>query len=368
MFVALKESYRSVRAAIGRQRVSVTRLSGNEVASATPLSVAFAGNPTERAYFAEILFAGKVANENIARIWRRQTPALMARQCASDDCFIQQLDRSPATLRPRSFYIPAWIGSECVVGEALIRAEKSTNVKSDVMRIRKNRLGYAIHHDLAALQRFYDQMYVPHITRVYGDAAFVTAFSELAEQLVKGALLLIKNAEGIEIAGGLLVMETPQRARGVAIGVRDGNREYIKQGAMAAIYYYDLVYLHSLGVERLHYGSARPFLQDGAFAYKRKWGIQLTGGSPQGFLLSVRTPSTAMEQWFCNNPFVHMVDNQLVAAIFASDALRLSKEEQDLLMARYDMPGLHNVTLYDATTMQLIAARSVVVTPQFCET
>lgn len=359
MFVDLKAFYRSIRAAIGRRRVSVTRLRGNEIVSATPLSVAFAGNPAERAYFAEILFAGNVEQEHVARIWRRKTPALMARRCASDNCFIQQLDRSPATLLPRSFYIPAWIGSECIVGEALIRAEKSTNVKSDLVRIRKNRLGYEIHHDLAALQRFYDQMYVPHITGVYGDSAFVTAFGELAQQLSKGALLLIKNAEGIEIAGGLLVMETSQRARGVAIGVRDGNREYIKQGAMAAIYYFDLVYLHALGVERLHYGSARPFLQDGAFAYKRKWGIELTGGSPHGFLLSVRTPSTAMEQWLCNNPFIHLVNNKLVAAVFASDALRLSTAEQQVLLARFIMPGLHAVTLYDAATMQVVAAQPV---------
>jgi hypothetical protein len=60
-----------------------------------------------------------------------------------------------------------------------------------------------------------------------------------------GELILVKK-DGEYITGELLVFED-NTVHAKAIGVKDGNIDYLKSGAVAALYYHEILYLKENG-------------------------------------------------------------------------------------------------------------------------
>lgn len=183
-------------------------------------------------------------------------------------------------------------------------------MKSDLRRIRKNQLECEVTNAPALFDEFYRTMYVPHISKTFGAAAALTNPEKFRKQAERDSDLLFVTYDGERIAGNAIVYEK-DRARGWAIGVKDGDERYKKLGALAALYYFEICHLEKKGYQRVHYGGSRPFLRDGAIQYKKKWGMHFTGRVREGFLLKILRDSPGSRAFLRNNPFVHAAGPEL---------------------------------------------------------
>ena len=156
--------------------------------------------------------------------------------------------------------------------------------------------------------------------------------------------LLIKK-EKVYIAGILLVIRK-NSARLWSLGIKDGSIDYIKDGAMGALFYFAVRYLQERGYERMNFGSSRAFLKDGVLKYKKKWNQKIIGTSRTGFLMKPISKTAGLEGFLLNNPFVFADKNGLSGAIFVETDEPLSEKESRKIYKDYHLAGISNLFIY----------------------
>jgi len=133
-------------------------------------------------------------------------------------------------------------------------------------------LSYRISNDLADFDRFYHQMYEPHIRRRYGTLAEVDGYDDMKATFSEGLLVLVLS-EGKAVAGALSSMEG-KVLMFRRTGVLDGDESHVKGGAQTALYYFQLRHAVEAGLTALDTLKSAPFLNDGVFKHKADWGAR----------------------------------------------------------------------------------------------
>ena len=172
--------------------------------------------------------------------------------------------------------------------------------------------------------------------------------------LKKGELLLVKR--GNEYVSGMLIYKAHSIPIVSYAGVKDGNRDLVKQGAISALYYYTIVWAKEKGYTKLDFGHCRPILNDGVFLYKKKFGmrIQRSPRSHRTLYLSINRFNSSLEQFFANNPLVHEDQGELKGLLFVQRDDQSTRQAVEVLKRKYSIPGLEDFTvvLPDGTTTQ----------------
>lgn len=342
----------SIRQWIRNHRFSVCLLKGKERNSHCALTLVVVGTSIDIEYLVSLAFDGACERTDLPRVWSWGVCRLVTRMRKSADLFFMvNVDTKRAegllACNESFFFLPRFVSGEVDFSTAH-RLMLKKNVKSDLNRIRKNRLECEVTKDPALFDEFYRTMYVPHITKTFGAAAALTNAGKFREYSERDCELLFVTQDGERIAGNAIVYEKG-RARGWAIGVKNGDDRYKKQGALAALYYFEICHLEKRGYSRVHYGGSRPFLRDGAIQYKKKWGMRFTGRIREGFLLKLLRDSPGARAFLRHNPFVHAIgaDLHYQAAIFAdandTDASAFIKAIHKTCY----FPGMEGMVVYD---------------------
>jgi hypothetical protein len=310
------------------------------------LTVFFAGQLESKNYIAHQVF-GDTWNETPPRRVRRRSLLRRAQSSRGEHALAIFETDDPARVlarQPSALLVPCWIGGMQDLRVVHWLAEYSRDVETDLKRIRRNRLDYRVTTDPAEFDRFYRTMYIPYITRTFGDHAFLMQYEELQAALLNCELLLITQ-DGQDIAGSIIIYEHG-RPRAWSIGVKDGDSRWVKAGGLSAIQYLRARYLRSRGFVQLHQGASRPFLNDGALRFKRKLGMALVDRAPNWFAFLVRRDSVGAREFFCHNPVVYERNGKLNGALFRDSSSLPTEAEVKGLFREYYMLGLAELTLF----------------------
>lgn len=334
----LRASVRASRELLHRYRVPAWRLSGAARASEKGLSLVFAGQRESKNYFAHLAFDGGYTEQFLGpmwiwNVWRRGI------RLGSDLVVAQEwIAERGRRARGRGFCIPCWIGTETDVEQATRLCRTSENIKSDARRLKRHALTYTIVKDPAAIAEFYSSMYVPYVERTYGDRAMLTPWKEFAPDLERSELMLLwKNGEAI--AGNLFVDAGDQRVLTRALGVKNGDPEYVKMGAAAALYYFEVAYLRQKGYRKIHYGASRPFLKDGVLSFKKKYGANVVDRDQRIFRVRVARYSESTRAFLRSNPFLSERAGCFYANFFVDRPADAESPKLRADVARYALTG-----------------------------
>jgi hypothetical protein len=342
----LRNFVRRLKTLEGQYRCDVWVLSGQERSSKGPIAVFFAGQLESKNYIAHKVF-GDTWNETRPRRVLRRSLLRRADSKRGDHqlAIFETGDPAPVLAQlPSVLLVPCWIGGTQDLRLVDRLAEYSQDVDTDLRRIRRNRLDYRVTTDPGEFDRFYRTMYLPYITRIYGDHAFLMQYEELQAALPNCELLLITQ-DGQDIAGSIIIYEHG-RPRGWSVGVKDGDSRWVKAGGLSAIQFLRARYLRSRGFTQLHQGASRPFLNDGALRYKRKLGMALVDRTPNWFAFVVRRDSIAVRAFFCNNPVVYERNGEFSGALFRDSSSLPAEAEVSGLFREYYIRGLAALTLF----------------------
>lgn len=217
-------------------------------------------------------------------------------------------------------------------------------VKSDLRRIRKAGLDYEVTRDPARMAAFYETMYVPYAGRSHGETAVVLPLERMQRKFDRCELLLVRK-EGRAIAGTLIIRDE-EGPRLWSLGVLDGNLEFLDYGVVGATNFFSFQHLAAQGHRRVALGFSRPFLRDGALQYKRKWGPSLTQPTPEGFSLQVHEWTPAVRSFLRNNPFVHVREESMEAAVFVEGEMPPLPADLETLKHGHLLPGLTRMAVF----------------------
>ncbi|MFN2433324.1 MAG: GNAT family N-acetyltransferase [Gemmatimonadota bacterium] len=149
--------------------------------------------------------------------------------------------------------------------------QKSHSLRED---LRASRLaGYSLEEGSSDgdWREFFEGMVLPHARRRFERRAWL-ASPRLRRDLAARARLLFVRHEGRRVAGECVVARGPVLWSPL-LGIRDGDPELLRRGAVAALYGLVFVWARENGFRTVDQGRTSPFLRDGLVRYKRKWGL-----------------------------------------------------------------------------------------------
>jgi hypothetical protein len=324
---------------------------GEEVSSKQTLAILFTGNELNKNYLAELAFGSSHVDKHLGSRWLWQVSLKVKNGNFDCSLVITELPEAFRMLfrKKNCFYVPCWISGEIdIPADILSIIKKEDTLQSYLRRIRKHGLQFDITNDMSQFHKFYYDMYLPYANARFGNSAFLAEYDYLKKHFQRCDLLLVKK-DGEYIAGDL-VLNDKESAKLMINGVKDGNLEHLKHGAIAATYHFMIEYLRGRGYKKVNLGGTRAFLKDGVLHYKRKWGLRINGTMMgKGFLISPKLQTAGLQGFLINNPFVFIDKEGFKGAIFIGADQSLVAERLEKAYRDYYLEGLIKLSIYRFT-------------------
>lgn len=329
-------------------------------ADGAKIMVLCAAQERDRRYLLRRFLGDTYRERCIGRRWLWEIPRVTLQE-GRGCCLVavKTLGRFRRLLRPGQWlYVPGWVAGdvELPLDPGVLRME---TVRSDLRRISRNALRFRVTHDLEHLRDFYDHMYAPYIAQAHGGSAVIMPYESMKAAFPHCELLLVMQAD--EPIAGLLISYSGTTPRLWSLGVRDANRDFVRDGAIGALYHFSLQHLCEKGYVRANLGLSRSFLHDGVLQYKKKLGMRLSPAGREWFAVRTLDDSRAARTLLRETPLIVERDGLLCGLICVdASADQLSEEDWERLDRQFFMPGLSRllvVPLGGSCDMQKIPAR-----------
>ncbi len=347
----LSVGLRKVRRSISRQFVKVSIIDGRERHTQQPISVLFSGSKLNKSYFEKLIFGESCTESKYIKVWKNKSMQYISDANRHHDLAIIMSDEIPGIKFHETdiFMLPNWVGGEWnLLNQAKTRRHRE-KLNDDKRRVRKQNYKYRVTRKPEEFERFYNTMHKPYIKRVFNDHAFLMTSEEMNETLAKCELFYVtKNDQ--DIAGGILVYDENKRVRGWSLGVKDGETQWVKDGAIVALLHLQKKYLLEKGYSNFHLGAVRPFLKDGALTFKKNRGLSIVDHTANGFLLIPLRDCVGVRGFLQNNPFIYLEKSSLKGAVFISEDNKITTKELEQIYHNLYLPGLECLDLYKLAT------------------
>ena len=309
------------------------------------LTVVFIGHEACDPYIIHLLYAEYLNAERIGTVpvWSLNRVIRRWEKTADLIIFRHKKFLPGGALARRMLVMPYYVAQtvELPPADADLRAVfRNSTTDGDLNRIRIAGFQYEVTQDAAQLEFFYDQMYRPFILARHREAASISPWPAFRRDYEKMELLLIRKA-ALPIAG-TLNLQTGDCYTTHVNGVLNADKEMLRAGAVAAIYWFTIVEAHRRGCATVNWNCARPFLKDGVLAYKKKWGSRVVMDHRERELWLLPCGNRASTHRFLEaNPFICERDGQLVSLIFLGSHTVLNDKELAKYLKSCSFPGEH---------------------------
>jgi hypothetical protein len=309
-------------------------------------------------YLLGLAFGESFQERYLGRAWLWKIPKMIAEIGQDCSLVIVQVRKSQRKLLRSSnwFYIPNWVGGEIDIPRDP-KVTKDSSLKSDFRRIRKHSLQFEVTQDLQRFDDFYHNMYVPQITKAHGSSGFIMSYEYMRAEFQSCDLLLVTKQK--KHIAGILIAYEKSGPRLWSLGIRDSNPEYIKDGAVGALFYFSISYLHEKGFKKVNFGRSRAFLRDGVLQYKRKWSQRIVDTSQSRIALKVLSNTNPVKAFLRNNPFIFESNDDLNSAIFLVKEKELSTKDFQKIDKQYFHKGFSKLYIYCFHDCEEIMRKSI---------
>jgi hypothetical protein len=198
--------------------------------------------------------------------------------------------------------------------------------------------------DVDEIEHFYDYMHKPYSQQRFGDTVILADRDYLIEIAKHNALLKIE-LNGATVSAAVICYDD-NCLEWLWVGLSDTTSSDLNKGAFSALYYYSIMHAHEKKYPLIKLQDTRPFLNDGLYHYKRKWGAHLVkwryNNNNLVAIFDFNLP--AVRNWLSENPFLSEIDGGFVANVFRSGS-----DENDSIIkdiSKWIIPGISEVRVY----------------------
>lgn len=295
------------------------QVSGKEKHSGENLTILFIGDENLFPYISSILFSEEPKIEKKINIHLWNYKKRIDQIHSNIDAVFIKSDRFYSGFFEKQGYtvIPKLITTTLEISEPLenIYKKLSKGVKEDIKKNKRYGYTYEISQDKDKLKMFYYKMYLPYISWKYGKFGKCSNFFSIKHYFERGCKILFIKQNDEYLFGGLFLKKKDKVYTSYA-GVMEGKFDCIQQGVIAGSYYHLIQHSKKIGANLIDFGSCRPFVNDGVFSYKRKWGtkIEKTGiENTEIYSFKALNDKKGIKAFLKNNPFVTLEKNQINA-------------------------------------------------------
>jgi hypothetical protein len=328
------------------QKISLCRMEGVAAAGGLPLAIRCGAEHQQKEYLRQLFFTGVTRETEPVTI--RQSDAFRPQN--GRNCGLVILETHQGLYEWLNdggwFFLPQWVRGtvELPIAEKTLRNDTFRSIRR---RIRQQEFEYTAVRTAEQFKDFYDNMHVPYITGTHGTAAVMRSHAELWARASEAGFDLIMvrklSQPGVFLSGCLMIYEA-EGPRLWTVGVRDGNIELVREGALSALYLFCFEHLVKQGFARVNLGGSRPFLQDGVLTLKKRLSQTISSGTWEGFALKVMELTPATRAFLAGNPFLFRIKDRFHGAVFSGAPLT-AKTVVELERTHF-YPGMDKLRLY----------------------
>ena len=326
---------------------------GRERSAGQPISILMLGRNKRMLYLLSAVFAGEPEQLNLGnissfssrRIIENHKPDMVIWRT---DSIVRRFGRKQDVLA-----LPEWI-SFCRdeppdFENATKFGDLNRELRSNIVKLHKNAFSYRISDNIKDFNLFYYDMYLPYVKKRYDNSAIICRKNTLKKYFNHGGRLIFIEKDDEKIAGALCYT-TKNTAYFHKLGVINGEIKYLRVGAITALYYFWMDWARNNGYKRIDFGAARPFIRDGIFKFKRKWGmgIHKNADSHSFFYLRVTKFTPAVFSFLKANPLVFLNNGRLNGFIFSDSDKPLTALDVWNHHKSFWTPGIDKIHLISA--------------------
>jgi hypothetical protein len=321
-------------------------IKGHEKYSRLELTITYSGDIRNKNFIVKLAFGDTFSETYIGKVWLWRATKIVQKK--NDHCNLN-ISEIPKIFRYfykkiNNFFLPIWIDGDIDTTSNI----SNDSLKTDMRRVKKNKLFYEMTHEISKLHDWYYDMYLPYIKKTFNDQAFIFSYDyfrkNFGEQGIYKDLVLIK--QGNEIIAGILMGYVKKQVYLYDLGVKNGDYDYVKIGAIGALFCYPTIYSKENGYNSINYGFSRPFLNDGVLQFKKKRGIRIKNTWNKGFVITPLSKTDSVKEFFLKNPFIYLNKKKYHGAIFVNDDQSLSERYINRIYKDYYVRGLSTLNIY----------------------
>ena len=317
-------------------RIPVAILRGPTRHSERSAIIVVAGLQPWADYLPHRFFACAPRREVVGAVPVWALPSFLKRLAVDADIIVARVDRVSARLFFKDGYlvVPESIGCRLSLPVDLDKlARASRSVKEDLSTLRREGFTMEVSHREADCEVFYSSMYLPFVQKRHGEFAVIHNVHQLRRKFRRGGLIWLRRGDH-RIAAALFEQEGDV-FRGVALGTEGGDLTLMKEGALAALYIFEIKCAEEGRCASIDFGGTPPVLNDGLLRFKRKWGVQLMDEhqTPYDYLVRWERPNEQVLEFLADVPLIFRNHGHLAGLT----ALRLNgvvHEDQASMMHR----------------------------------
>ncbi len=260
----------------GLRKVPVTLWHGPTSKTGQVGRLLVAGDDPWVQYLPQRFFAGESRHELLGRVTVRSLPRFLARFQKSTDLTIARVDRMSGHTIFRGDYlaVPEWVGTRLTVPDNLdVLVRSSSNIQRDMRRVRRHKYEPVVSSGDEDFDLFYHTFYLPLSKARYGELLVVRPAHDFRHRVRRGGILWVRRDK--QRVAALLFEEKEGTLDVLAVGSLDGDPRLMKEGAIAALYYFIIELARMRGCQTVDFRGSRSTLTDGVLRYKSKWGATL---------------------------------------------------------------------------------------------
>lgn len=286
-------------------------------------SILFTGNGPEKHYIAKLFFKDNYTHRLLGHYWLWQVlfPNRKIRHKSSFSVIQTRWRINKFYQFKKMFCIPTWIfGSIDLTADDSIASPRNKTAKNTLRKVKRGHFKVEVSSDPILFDEFFYKLHRPYVSNRHGKSNIDEGYGRLKARFLNNSEILFVT-KGSQRVAGLIICYQKDGALAYRLGVRDGDFQWVKKGAISALYFHTINHCRSKGIKRLRLGGSRPFLSDGVLAYKqRNWNMKIDDYSKHFyFLFKPLEANSFTKDFLCRNPFISLNKNAMVANTFVPD-------------------------------------------------
>lgn len=341
---------RRLPAAVSQLRPAVHRIEGKERSRGRALAIVTCVREEALPFLLDLVFSEVKHRERLGRMHLRNFPGLVGSfRDRADMAFIHGDITLARSLAARGYVLlPEWVDMTLDLGGPLEKVwdlPGNKTLRENLRRIRKYHYAFEITTDRSRFEDFYREMYLPFIPAKFGAATRLVGPRKMRLFFDSGVLLLVRR-DGQPVAGNVIIVSRGV-ARSLIIGLRHGDIVLLRQSALAASYYFTMLWAKGSGLRGVDFGGCRPLLRDGLFYFKKRWGMGVggVGASKNVYGLRPLRLTPAVQDFLAANPFIYLDRDRLKGFILSPGDGPLTLSAIRGMVRAAAIPGLDSLTL-----------------------
>lgn len=242
--------------------------------------------------------------------------------------------------------VPDWINLAIEFPDAwddVVGNFRRTARKHDLRLIRRNGYRCESVNSRAAIETFYDDMYLPFVKHRHSAESVIAPRNHVIKRALQGQLLQVLRGDDV-VAAGVIYPER-EIMFSLWMGIPRKHVDDQPEAAISALYFFGIQFAFDNGYEVFDFTGTRAFLGDGAYQFKRRWGPAIEDGFSPGSILLQPKNGNRKAALFCQQvPVLARTEAGLEAVFVRADGA-VAADAFARLEKDYGCGGLDRITV-----------------------